>query len=1255
MTRKPTTAADSAMRVVIVTMDNHLAGASARAARMLQQRLPTVSLSIHAASEWADDPSALARCKADIASGDIVIASMLFMEDHFTPVLADLQARRDHCDAMVCIMSAGEVMRLTRLGRFSMDGSTRGPMAFLKKLRGKSNDGKPTATAGAQQMKMLRRLPKLLRFIPGTAQDVRAYFLTLQYWLAGSEENIAGMVQLLVNGYAEGARKVLRGKAPPSAPVEYPEVGLYHPRMKGAGVHKGMGERIDRVPAVSGAKASVGLLLMRSYLLAGNARHYDGVIASLEARGLSVLPAYASGLDARPAIEQFFMKEGRATVDAVISLTGFSLVGGPAYNDAKAAEEMLSALDVPYMAVTPVEFQTIEHWGGSERGLLPVEATMMVALPELDGSSGSLVYGGRSDGAGSKCTGCSRGCTFEASDAGQDMQPCSERSDMIAARVDKMVALRRSERAERRVAVVLFNFPPNAGGTGTAAFLAVFESLFNTLGAMKRAGYSIDLPEDVDALRRAILNGNAEHHGAPANVLAKISADDHVRREPWLREIEAQWGPAPGKHLTDGRSIFVLGARFGNVMVSVQPSIGVEGDPMRLLFDKGFAPTHAFSAFYRYLREDFAAHAVLHFGTHGALEFMPGKQAGMSGACWPDRLIADMPNVYLYAANNPSEGTIAKRRANATLVSYVTPPLAEAGLYRGLNELKASLSRWRQLGPEEAHERPSLAAMIQSQACELELAKSEPAWDGDSEAVIMMLNEKLLELEYTLIPHGLHVVGRAPTVDERVDMLLSIAEAAHGATIDDELREAIRAMLTGSPIKLSEAQRELMQKLSASNELLHEHFELDGMLTALDGRYVRPAPGGDMMRSPEVLPAGRNLHGFDPFRLPSAYAVKDGARQAERLLAKHHEDTGAFPESIAMVLWGTDNLKSEGGPIAQALALMGTAPRFDSYGRLAGAQLLPIETLGRPRVDVMITLSGIFRDLLPLQVRMLAEAALLAALADEPPEQNFIRKHVLAWMAEHGGDIETAALRVFGNAEGTYGANVNHLIDCSRWDDEDELAEAWTCRKGFAYGTSGRPVAQPALLNSVLSRVELAYQNLDSVEVGVTTIDTYFDTLGGISRAVKRAKGPDAAMAPVYIGDQTRGGGTVRTLSEQVALETRTRTLNPKWYEGMLAHGYEGVHQIELHLTNTMGWSATTGQVQPWVYQQLTQTFLLDPEMRERLARLNPSASARVASRLMEAYERNYWTPDADTLDAMRRAGEELEDRLEGIYEGDKV
>jgi magnesium chelatase subunit H len=297
-----------------------------------------------------------------------------------------------------------------------------------------------------------------------------------------------------------------------------------------------------------------------------------------------------------------------------------------------------------------------------------------------------------------------------------------------------------------------------------------------------------------------------------------------------------------------------------------------------------------------------------------------------------------------------------------------------------------------------------------------------------------------------------------------------------------------------------------------------------------------------------------------------------------------------------------------------------------------------------------VTLSGIFRDLLPLQIKLIAEAAYLAAAADEPLDQNFVRKHALSYQEQHGCDLETAALRVYGNAEGAYGSNVNHLVENSRWDDGDELAETYTRRKCFAYGRAGRPMQQAALLNSVLKDVDLAYQNLDSVELGVTTVDNYFDTLGGISRAVKRAKGGETA--PVYIGDQTRGDGVVRTLSEQVALETRTRMLNPKWYEGMLEHGYEGVRQIEVHVTNTMGWSATTGQVQPWVYQQLTQTFMLDPEMRERLAKLNPTASVKVANRLIEASERKYWQPEAHVLEALRRAGEELEDRLEGVYEG---
>ena len=488
----------------------------------------------------------------------------------------------------------------------------------------------------------------------------------------------------------------------------------------------------------------------------------------------------------------------------------------------------------------------------------------------------------------------------------------------------------------------------------------------------------------------------------------------------------------------------------------------------------------------------------------------------------------------------------------------------------------------------------------------------------------------------------------------RADYLAAIAS---GSALGDLSRAAIDAIVGGKGLKATlaaaripktDATVALLEELTRTNMLLSEDHELPALLHALGGGFVRPAPGGDLLRNPAVLPTGRNLHGFDPFAIPSAFAILDGAEQAARLLARHVAEGNALPESVALVLWGADNLKSGGGPIGQALALLGARPRFDSYARLCGAELVPLAELGRPRIDVLITLSGIFRDLLPLQTRLLAEAAFLAASADEPLDQNFVRRNALAHQAQHGCDLETAALRVFSNADGAYGANVGQLIESGVWEDEDELADAYEKRKCFAYGRTGSPVRQEALLKSVLSGVDLAYQNLESVELGVTTVDHYLDTLGGIGRAVRRQKG-DGQTVPVYIGDQTQGDGQVRTLGEQVSLESRTRSLNPKWTEEMLKHGAEGVRQIEAQVTNTLGWSATTSQVEPWVYRELTETYVLDPAMRERLALLNPKASLKLANRLIEATERSYWHPDAATLAALRAAGDELEDRLEGI------
>lgn len=1167
--------ADHSYHFVIVTLDRHAAGPAARIAPMLARDFPGLKLSIHAAAEWDTDPDALTAARADIATADLIVNCVLFLEDHIKAVLPDLIARRDTCDAMVGVVSDQEITQLTRMGDLDMSKPASGAMSLLKKLKPSKSSGK----SGAGQMKMLRRLPKILKLIPGKSQDLRAWFLCMQYWLGGSDANTEQMVRFLLSRYAH--RADWRGTHADD-PIVYPDVGLYHPDLPD--LH--MTTDLADLPA-SDATTTVGILLLRSYILSGDTAHYDYVIRQFEAHGMRVIAAFAGGLDGRPAIEAYHM--GR--VDALVSLTGFSLVGGPAYNDNDAAIAVLSDLDLPYVAAQPLEFQTLDQWSTGGQGLSPIEATMLIALPEIDGATNPTVFAGRHGTQG--CTGCTHRCPA-ASDV-KAMAPCLERVDALVEKTHALATLRRKSNADKTVGIVLFGFPPNAGAVGTAAYLSVFESLHNTLHRMQAEGYDVTPPATVDALRDAVLNGNAQVHGQEANVAATVTADKIVTNTPWLDEIEATWGAAPGRVQSNGREVFILGAQFGKVMVGVQPTFGYEGDPMRLLFEKGFAPTHAFSAFYQYLKHDLKVDVLLHFGMHGALEFMPGKQNGLGGNDWPERLIGNMPNVYLYAANNPSEATLAKRRSNAVTITHLTPPLQNAGLYRGLADLKDSITKWR----SDPARDPDLADLIATQAALVDL----DATDIDA------LWLQLLETEGSLIPDGLHIVGRTRDAENMLDLM-------EFATVADRAR--------------------------AKSHLETDH-ELPALMTALNAQFIAPVPGGDVIRAPEILPTGRNIHAFDPFRMPTAFAMRDGALQADELLKTH----ATLPRSVALVLWGSDNIKSNGGPIAQALALMGCVPRFDNHGRLCGANLVSLAELGRARVDVVMTLSGIFRDLLPLQTKLLADAAYQCAMADEPATMNPIRAHALAFADAQGVDMKTAALRVFSNAEGAYGSNVNQLVDSSAFDDENDLADAYQARKSFAYGPDGAASQQAALLQDTLANVDLAYQNLESVELGITSVDHYFDTLGGIASAVKRAKG--GADLPIYIGDQTRGGAQVRTLTDQVALETRARSLNPKFYEPLLEHGHEGVRQIEAHITNTVGWSATTGKVDPWVYQKLSETFVLDDAMRQRLADLNPQASMRMANRLIEASDRDYWSPDPETFAALQNAAYAIEDQLEGI------
>lgn len=1259
------------IRFVLVTLDAHLAGTLARVRAMLRADLPALQLTVHVAADWPADPSAVEACRRDLATADFIVLTQLFQEEQVNAIAEAVRARRDACDMVAALLCAPELSALSRMGRFapssSKDASPWSPLGFLRRLRGERTDGQ---TSGERQMAMLRRVPQLLKWVPGPAQDLRAFLLAMQYWLSGSDTNIANMVRAFVNRYARGARAAYRGSLTVAPPADYPECGVYHPSLPDLG----LAEDVRALPG-GGTAGTVGMLVGRSYLLARNTAHIDAAIAALEQRGLRVIAAFAATLDSRPAVERFFKADdGRASVDAVVNLTGFSLVGGPAYNNAAAARETLESLDVPYLALQGLEFQSIEAWRGDPRGLNPLQATLQVAIPELDGATNPMVIAGKAGGTGSE----------EAS----RMVPLPSRVALMADRVQRLVRLRRTPRHQRKVAITIFNFPPNVGNTGSAAYLDVFASLQHTLAALLEAGYTVELPESADALRERITEGNRARYGTPANVHACVPVEVHVRREPHLAEIERTWGAAPGRQLTDGRSLFVMGERFGNVFVGVQPAFGWEGDPMRLLFEGTFSPTHAFCAYYRWLREELDADVVLHFGTHGALEFMPGKQVGLGDDCWPERLIGALPNVYLYASNNSSEGTLAKRRGAATLVSYLTPPITNAGLYRELTELKATIDRWRQADTRDVQTRDMLVTLIREQARAVEVTIDDALWH-EPERAIARLREQLAEVERALIPMGLHVVGEVMPADARRETLLAMAQVARpdlelpslleaigGVNCEGKAREraelGVRRVVeeivrTGSagwardalasdgwvrhtiavegasPLTIAR----VIDELARVDGELRRTGEIEGLLRALDARYVPPAPGGDLLRTPAVLPTGRNIYGFDPYRVPSAGAVLEGRHRAELLLRRYREDAGGYPESVAFVLWGSDNMKSEGTPLAQALALLGAVPRFDSVGRLAGARLVPLAQLGRPRIDVVVSVSGIFRDLLPLQIRLLAEAALLAAQADEGEDENFVRKHALETMRTTGCDLATAALRVFGNDDGAYGSNVNLLVDTGTWQQEDELADLFARRKGFAYDVSGRASARPEMLTVALKHAALSFQNIDSVELGTMDIDQYVESLGGLHRLLERSRG---GAAPAYVGDHTGTEGRVRALSEQVAFETRTRTLNPKWYEAQLKAGYEGVRNISSRVTTALGWSATARAVPEWVYRDVARTFVLDPAMRDRLASMNLSATTGMAGRLLEATERGFWVPDADTLAALRAAAEELEDRVEGIY-----
>jgi magnesium chelatase subunit H len=1305
----------SLLKVVYVVLESQYQSALSAAVRSINANNPNLAIEISGyLIEELRSPENYEALKRDLSEANVFIASLIFIEDLADKLVEAVEPFRDRLDVAVVFPSMPQVMRLNKMGSFSMAqlGQSKSAIAqFMKKRKEQSGSSFQDA-----MLKLLQTLPKVLKYLPmEKAQDARNFMLSFQYWLGGSQENLENFLLMLSDKYVYQGQQTVKFQEP----VVYPDMGVWHPLAPKMfeDVKEYLTWYNNRNDISDDLKdplaPCIGLVLQRTHLVTGDDAHYVAMVQELEVMGARVIPVFAGGLDFSKPVDEFFWDvsaKGVAPlplIDAVISLTGFALVGGPARQDHPKAIESLKKLNRPYMVALPLVFQTTEEWEDSDLGLHPIQVALQIAIPELDGAIEPIILSGR-DGATGKAI------------------ALQDRIEAIAQRAMKWATLRRKPKLDKKVAITIFSFPPDKGNIGTAAYLDVFGSIYEVVKALKGNGYDIEnLPESAEKLMQEVIHDATAQYTSPElNIAYRMSVEEYEKLTPYSERLQENWGPPPGHLNSDGQNLLIYGKHFGNVFIGVQPTFGYEGDPMRLLFSRSASPHHGFAAYYTYLEQVWGADAVLHFGTHGSLEFMPGKQMGMSGECYPDSLIGKIPNLYYYAANNPSEATIAKRRSYAETISYLTPPAENAGLYKGLQELSELIGSYQTL-KETGRGVPIVNTIIEkSRQVNLDKDIALPEQDAaelsaeERDNLVGLVYRKLMEIESRLLPCGLHVVGKPPTAEEAIATLVNIANldreedglmslprimansigrdinevysnSDKGVLEDVELLQNITMASRAAVAALVKEQTDAEGRVSLVSKLnffnmgkkvpwieslnesgykvdpepikpLFEYLEfclqqvcadneLGSLLRALEGEYILPGPGGDPIRNPDVLPTGKNMHALDPQSIPTAAAVKSAKIVVDRLLERQRMDNGGnYPETIAVVLWGTDNIKTYGESLAQVMWMVGVKPIPDALGRVNKLELLSLEELGRPRIDVVINCSGVFRDLFINQMNLLDKAVKMAAEANEPWEMNFVRKHALKQAEDLGVSVRQAATRVFSNASGSYSSNVNLAVENSTWESEAELQEMYLTRKSFAFSSDnpGTMEQDRKIFESALKTADVTFQNLDSAEISLTDVSHYFDS--DPTKLIGSLRG-DGKKPASFIADTTTASAQVRSLSETVRLDARTKMLNPKWYEGMLSHGYEGVRELSKRLVNTMGWSATAGAVDNWVYEDVNETFINDEAMQKRLMNLNPHSFRKMVSTLLEVNGRGYWETSESNLDRLRELYQEVEDRIEGV------
>ncbi len=1045
----------------------------------------------------------------------------------------------------------------------------------------------------------------------------------------------------------------------------------------------------------------VAILYYRAHHLAGNTGFVQALADAVEVAGGQPLPVFCSSLrTAEPALIGT-LRAADAIVVTVLAAGGLvPATAGAGGTDENWDIGALASLDVPILQGLCLTSSRAQ-WAGSDEGLTPLDAATQVAIPEFDGRVITVPFSFKEVGP----------------DGLTSYVPDPERTARVAGIAVKHARLRHVEAAKRRIVIMLSAYPTKHARIGNAVGLDTPASVIRLLAAMAEAGYDIggdELPgmadRDGDALIHAIIAaGGQDENWLTEEQLAgnpvRISAADYrawfATLDSGLRDaVTEHWGAPPGDLFVDRSQdpdgeIVLAALRAGNVVVMVQPPRGFGAQPVAIYHDPDLPPSHHYLAAYRWLRDQFAAHAVVHVGKHGNLEWLPGKTSGMSARCASDAAIGDIPLIYPFLINDPGEGTQAKRRAHATLIGHLVPPMARAESYGDIARLEQLMDEHAQIAALDPAKLPAIRAqiwtLIQAAKLDHDLGLDSRPHDTEFDGFLLHVDGWLCEIKDAQIRDGLHVLGAAPAGAARVDLVLAILRArqmwggraqalpglrealgyversgdrtgtdaveAQARTLVEAMEEAgwdpsavpavvATALGTEAPAAVGDvltfAATEVVPRLADTTN------EIASTLHALDGGFVPAGPSGSPLRGlVNVLPTGRNFYSVDPRAVPSRLAWETGQAMADSLLERYLADTGTYPDSVGLSVWGTASMRTSGDDVAEVLALLGVRPAWDEASRrLTGVEPIPLHELGRPRIDVTVRISGFFRDAFPHVVTALDDAVRLVAGLDEPHDLNYVRAHAQADLAAHG-DERRATTRIFGSRPGAYGAGLLPVIDARNWRDDADLAEVYAVWGGFAYGRGldGREARDD--MENAYRRIAVAAHNTDTLEHDIADSDDYFQYHGGMIATVRALTG----RAPhAYIGDSTRPD-TIRTrsLAEETTRVFRARVVNPRWVEAMKRHGYKGAFELAATVDYLFGYDATAGVVEDWMYEKLTDTYVRDEQMREFFHRSNPWALHGIAERLLEAAERKLWdAPDPETLAALRQAYLETEGDLEG-------